>query len=95
MPPHGIGGLTWGEWASVVVLIGFVSTLVSLLFKYAVFGPISHDLQDLTKEIGVLNHSLGELEHQYNQLENRVDNHDRRLDRHHERIKTLFERKEK
>lgn len=90
MPPHGIGGLTWGEWVSIIGIITFVATLVSLLFKYAVFGPLRSDLKELSKSIGALNHSLDDLNHEYDNLEKRVDDHDRRLDRHHERIRTLF-----
>lgn len=36
---HGLGGLTWGEWASLIAIITFIAGLISLLFKYAVFAP--------------------------------------------------------
>ncbi len=90
MPPHGIGGLTWGEWVSVIGIVTFICTLVSLLFKYAVFGPLRTDIKELSKSIVALNANIAELRTDYAKLDARVDEHDRRLDRHHEQIKTLY-----
>ena len=86
-------GLSLGEWMSIIGIIAFISGLVSVLFKYIVFGPIQNDLKDLSDNIGGLKKSLDELKNQYDKLDRRVDEHDRRLDRHHEQIKTLFHEK--
>ena len=94
VPPHYFGGLSLAEWASVIAIITFIATLVSLLFKYAVFGPLRADLKELSKSLSALNASLTELKQDYARLETRVDGHDRRLDRHHEQIKTLYHRGE-
>lgn len=95
MPPHIIiGGLSLEEWASVIAIITFIATLVSLLFKYAVFGPLRGDIKELTDAISALNYGLDDLRHDQKSLEKRVDDHDRRLDRHHEQIKNLYNRGE-
>ena len=94
VPPHYFGGLSLAEWASVIAIITFIATLVSLLFKYAVFGPLMGDIKELTDAISALNHGLDGLRHDHNSLEKRVDDHDRRLDRHHEQIKNLYNRGE-
>ena len=31
-------GLSWGEWASIITIIVFMAGMVSLLFKYVIFG---------------------------------------------------------
>lgn len=89
MPPHYIAGLSLGEWTAVITIITFIATIISLLFKYAVFGPISSDIKELSRSISALNKQLEVLQSDYERLEGRVDEHDRRLDRHHERIKNL------
>lgn len=95
MPPHYVAGLSLAEWTAVIAIITFIATIISLLFKYAVFGPIRGDIKELSKSIGNLNDSLAELRNDYARLDQRVDEHDRRLDRHHEQIKTLYnERRE-
>lgn len=93
-PVHVILGLTLAEWVSIIGIITFISGLVSLLFKYAIFGPIQSDLKELSQQLSALNSSLSELKQDYAKLDARVDEHDRRLDRHHEQIKTLYNREE-
>lgn len=82
-------GLSWGEWASITTVIFFMAGVVSLLFKYIVFGPFQDDIKDLNKNFKALNDNLREIRVSIDELDKRVDEHDRRLDRHHERIKDL------
>ena len=89
MAPHYVAGLSLAEWTAVITIITFIATIISLLFKYAVFGPIRGDIKELSKSITALNKQLEVLQNDYERLEGRVDEHDRRLDRHHERIKNL------
>lgn len=86
---HGLGGLTWGEWASLIAIITFIAGLISLLFKYAVFAPFQRDIKELNQNFTLLNHNLAELKSDISRLDMRADEHDRRLDRHHERLKSL------
>ncbi|MFL2080321.1 hypothetical protein ACEN4A_01260 [Latilactobacillus sakei] len=86
---HGLGGLTWGEWASLIAIITFLAGLISLLFKYAIFGPFRGDIKELNQNFTLLNHNLAELKSDISRLDERADEHDRRLDRHHERLKSL------
>ncbi len=67
----------------------FYAGMVSLLFKYIVFGPFQEDVKDLNKNFKTLNDNLREIRISIAELDKRVDEHDRRLDRHHERIKDL------
>lgn len=86
---HGLGGLSWGEWASLIAIITFLAGLISLLFKYAIFGPFRGDIKELNQNFTLLNHNLAELKSDISRLDMRADEHDRRLDRHHERLKSL------
>lgn len=86
---HTLLGLTWGEWASITTIIVFMAGMVSLLFKYVVFGSFQEDIKDLNKNFKALNDNLREIRVSIDELDKRVDEHDRRLDRHHERIKDL------
>lgn len=86
---HTLLGLSWGEWASITTIIVFMAGMVSLLFKYIVFGPFQEDIKDLNKNFKMLNNNLSELRSDIAKLDKRADEHDRRLDRHHERIKDL------
>lgn len=86
---HVILGLTWGEWASITTIIVFMAGLISLLFKYVVFGSFQADIKDLNKNFETLNNNLSDLKTDIEKLDKRADEHDRRLDRHHERIKDL------
>ena len=86
---HMLLGLSWGEWASITTIIVFMAGMVSLLFKYVVFGPFQDDIKDLNKNFKTLNDNLREIRISIAELDKRVDEHDRRLDRHHERIKDL------
>lgn len=86
---HTLLGLTWGEWASITTIIVFMAGMVSLLFKYVVFGSFQEDIKDLNKNFKALNDNLREIRISVAELDKRVDEHDRRLDRHHERIKDL------
>lgn len=86
---HELLGLSWGEWASITTIIIFMAGMVSLLFKYIVFGPFQDDIKDLNKNFKTLNDNLREIRVSIDELDKRVDEHDRRLDRHHERIKDL------
>uniref|UniRef100_UPI0035A033D6 hypothetical protein n=1 Tax=Jeotgalibaca porci TaxID=1868793 RepID=UPI0035A033D6 len=86
---HGLGGLSWGEWASLIAIITFLAGLISLLFKYAIFGPFRGDIKELNQNFTLLNHNLAELKSVISRLDRRADEHDRRLDRHHEKIKNL------
>lgn len=86
---HILLGLSWGEWASITTVIIFMAGMVSLLFKYVVFGPFQDDIKDLNKNFKALNDNLREIRVSIDELDKRVDEHDRRLDRHHERIKDL------
>ncbi|MBF7131083.1 hypothetical protein ITQ94_06330 [Pediococcus pentosaceus] len=82
-------GLSWGEWASIATIIVFMTGVVSLFFKYIVFGPFQDDIKDLNRNFGMLNDNLREIRVSITELDKRVNEHDRRLDRHHERIKDL------
>lgn len=86
---HGLGGLTWGEWASLIAIITFIAGLISLLFKYAVFAPFQGDIKELNYNFKQLNNNLSDLKTDIERLDERADEHDRRLDRHHERLKSL------
>lgn len=86
---HTLLGLTWGEWASITTIIVFMAGLISLLFKYVVFGSFQADIKDLNKNFETLNNNLSDLKTDIEKLDKRADEHDRRLDRHHERIKDL------
>lgn len=86
---HGLGGLTWGEWASLIAIITFIAGLISLLFKYAVFAPFQGDIKELNQNFKQLNNNLSDLKTDIERLDERADEHDRRLDRHHERLKNL------
>lgn len=86
---HSLGGLSWGEWASLIAIITFLAGLISLLFKYAIFGPFRGDIKELNQNFTLLNHNLAELKSDISRLDRRADEHDRRLDRHHEKIKNL------
>ncbi|QHM53250.1 hypothetical protein C7M41_01992 [Pediococcus acidilactici] len=86
---HMLLGLSWGEWASITTIIVFMTGVVSLLFKYIVFGPFQEDIKDLNRNFKTLNDNLREIRVSIDELDKRVDEHDRRLDRHHERIKDL------
>lgn len=86
---HTLLGLSWGEWASITTIIVFMAGMVSLLFKYIVFGPFQDDIKDLNRNFKALNNNLREIRTSIEELDKRVDEHDRRLDRHHERIKDL------
>ncbi|WP_270217207.1 hypothetical protein [Pediococcus pentosaceus] len=86
---HMLLGLSWGEWASITTVFIFMAGVVSLLFKYVVFGPFQEDIKDLNKNFKTLNDNLREIRISIAELDKRVDEHDRRLDRHHERIKDL------
>ena len=86
---HMLLGLNWGEWASITTIIVFITGVVSLLFKYIVFGPFQDDIKDLNRNFGMLNDNLREIRISIAELDKRLDEHDRRLDRHHERIKDL------
>lgn len=95
MAPHYIAGLSLGEWVSIIGIITFISGLISMLFKYAVFGPLRAEIERLSNTIEGLDGSLKKIRNDYEKLEERVDNHDRRLDRHDEKFKTLFNDKYK
>ncbi len=82
-------GLSWGEWASITTVILFMAGMVSLLFKYVVFGPFQDDIKDLNRNFKTLNDNLREIRISITELDKRLNEHDRRLDRHHERIKEL------
>jgi hypothetical protein len=86
---HVLLGLSWEEWASITTIIVFMAGMVSLLFKYIIFGPFQDDIKDLNKNFKILNDNLREIRISSAELDKRVDEHDRRLDRHHERIKEL------
>ena len=86
---HGLLGLSWGEWASLITIITFMAGLVSLLFKYVILGSFQNDLKELNKNFSTLNNNLSLLQKDIDKLDKRADEHDRRLDRHHERIKDL------
>ncbi|MCT3020891.1 hypothetical protein EFN43_07455 [Pediococcus pentosaceus] len=85
-------GLTWGEWASIITIIVFITSLISLLFKYVVLGSFRNDLKELNKNFKMLNNNLIVLKQNIEKLDKRANEHDRRLDRHHERIKELKNR---
>ena len=85
-------GLNWGEWASISTIIVFMTGVVSLLFKYIVFGPFQDDIKDLNRNFKTLNDNLREIRISITELDKRLDEHDRRLDRHHERIKELHDK---
>lgn len=89
---HTLLGLTWGEWASITTIIIFVAGVVSLLFKYIVFGSFQDDIKDLNRNFKTLNDNLREIRISIAELDKRLDEHDRRLDRHHERIKDLHDK---
>ncbi|QQC13472.1 hypothetical protein [Pediococcus acidilactici] len=89
---HTLLGLSWGEWASITTVVIFMAGMVSLLFKYVVFGPFQEDIKDLNKNFKMLNNNLSELRSDIAKLDKRADEHDRRLDRHHERIKDLHDK---
>ncbi|MDB8873762.1 hypothetical protein [Pediococcus acidilactici] len=89
---HMLLGLSWGEWASITTIIVFMAGMVSLLFKYVVFGSFQEDIKDLNKNFKALNDNLREIRISIAELDKRVDEHDRRLDRHHERIKDLHDK---
>ncbi|MEE6666404.1 hypothetical protein PS423_03225 [Pediococcus acidilactici] len=82
-------GLSWGEWASITTVVVFMAGMVSLLFKYIVFGPFQDDIKDLNNNFKALNNNLREIRISIEELDKRADEHDRRLDRQHERIKDL------
>ncbi|KAF0362616.1 hypothetical protein GBP13_08500 [Pediococcus acidilactici] len=82
-------GLSWGEWASITTIILFIAWLVSLLFKYVVFGPFQDDIKDLNRNFKTLNDNLREIRVSIEELDKRVDEHDRLLDRYDERIQDL------
>lgn len=86
---HTLLGLSWGEWASITTLIVFLATVVSLLFRYVVFGSFYANIETLNHNFETLNNNLSELRSDIEKLDKRADEHDRRLDRHHERIKDL------
>ncbi len=86
---HMLLGLSWGEWASITTVILFMAGMVSLLFKYVVFGPFQDDIKDLNRNFKTLNDNLREIRISITELDKRLNEHDRRLDRHHERIKEL------
>lgn len=86
---HTLLGLSWGEWASITTIILFMAGMVSLLFKYVVFGPFQDDIKDLNRNFKTLNDNLREIRISITELDKRLNEHDRRLDRHHERIKEL------
>ena len=90
---HGLGGLTWDEWASLIAIIAFIAGSISLLFKYAVFAPFQGDIKELNRNFKQLNINLSDLKTDISRLDERADEHDRRLDRHHERLKRLGEHK--
>ncbi|MDD1389728.1 hypothetical protein PSQ89_05810 [Pediococcus pentosaceus] len=89
---HTLLGLTWGEWASITTIIIFMAGVVSLLFKYIVFGSFQDDIKDLNRNFKTLNDNLREIRISIAELDKRLDEHDRRLDRHHERIKDLHDK---
>ncbi len=89
---HTLLGLSWGEWASITTIIVFMAGVISLLFKYVVFGSFQADIKDLNKNFKTLNNNLSELRTDIEKLDKRADEHDRRLDRHHERIKDLHDK---
>lgn len=84
-----MGGLTWGEWASLIAIIMFLAGLISLLFKYAVFAPFQGVIKELSHNFKQLNNNLSDLKTDIKRLDERADGHDRRLGRHHERLKIL------
>ena len=86
---HMLLGLSWGEWASITTVILFMAGMVSLLFKYVVFGAFQDDIKDLNRNFKTLNDNLREIRISITELDKRLNEHDRRLDRHHERIKEL------
>ena len=86
---HTLLGLTWGEWASITTIIIFMAGVVSLLFKYIVFGSFQDDIKDLNKNFKTLNDNLREIRISIAELDKRLDEHDRR---HHERIKDLHDK---
>ncbi|NVZ00230.1 hypothetical protein [Pediococcus pentosaceus] len=85
-------GLSWGEWASITTIVVFMGGVVSLLFKYIVFGSFQDDIKDLNKNFKALNDNLREIRTSIEELDKRADEHDRRLDRQHERIKDLHDK---
>lgn len=89
---HMLLGLSWGEWASITTIIVFMAGVVSLLFKYIVFGSFQDDIKDLNRNFKTLNDNLREIRISITELDKRLDEHDRRLDRHHERIKELHDK---
>lgn len=89
---HTLLGLSWEEWASITTIVVFMTGVVSLLFKYIVFGPFQDDIKDLNRNFKTLNDNLREIRISVTELDKRVDEHDRRLDRHHERIKELHDK---
>jgi peptidoglycan hydrolase CwlO-like protein len=89
---HTLLGLSWGEWASITTIIVFIAGVITLLFKYVVFGSFQADIKDLNKNFKTLNNNLSELRTDIERLDKRADEHDRRLDRHHERIKDLHDK---
>lgn len=74
---HGLGGLTWGEWASLIAIITFIAGLISLLFKYAVFVPFQGDIKELNHNFKKLNNNLSDLKTDIKRLDERADEHDR------------------
>ncbi|MDN3207799.1 hypothetical protein, partial [Pediococcus pentosaceus] len=86
---HILLGLSWGEWASITTIIVFMAGVVSLLFKYIVFGSFQDDIKDLNRNFKTLNDNLREIRISITELDKRLDEHDRRLDRQHERLKDL------
>lgn len=89
---HMLLGLSWEEWASITTIIVFMAGVVSLLFKYIVFGSFQDDIKDLNRNFKTLNDNLREIRISIAELDKRLDEHDRRLDRHHERIKDLHDK---
>lgn len=86
---HTLLGLSWGEWASIITIIVFISGFISVLFRYVVFGSFYNNIELLNHNFEALNNNLGDLKTDIAKLDKRADEHDRRLDRHHERIKDL------
>lgn len=90
MPPHGVLGLSWGEWLAVASLIGIVYAGFRKLIKSfadTIAKPLSQQMKSLSKSIDDLTtNSLKE----HNGFDRRLDKHDIRLAQHDTEIGTLY-----